>query len=88
MTYDKKAPPIGKIRKAPMKVFKCDCVNRKFAPNECGTLEVSDMGDGEFEIEGVFLNAKSVDRLLRFLLRAKVGMLTIDMKNWAKKQKK
>jgi hypothetical protein len=83
MTYDKKAP-----FKLPPISFRCDCPARKHKDYRCKSFTVYDLGDCEFEIAEVFLNKRSVDKLLKFLLRAKVGMLTIDMKNWAEKENK
>lgn len=84
MTYDKKAP----FKTYSNFLFlRCECLPRK-EKSKCQSLTVISMGDNEFEIDGCFLKSKSVDRLLKFLLRAKVGILTIDMKNWAEKEKK
>jgi hypothetical protein len=47
--------------------FKCDCVNRKYAPKECGELEVCLFLDGTAEIEGVYLNKASVKKLIAYL---------------------
>lgn len=81
MTYDKKAP----FKTYSNFLFlRCECRPRK-ERSKCQQLTVVDMGDGTFKIDGCVLKAKSVDRLLQFLLREKVGMMTIDMKKWAAK---
>jgi hypothetical protein len=83
MTHDKKAP----FKTYSNFLFlRCECLPAKYK-SKCQRLTVINMGDGDVEIDGCVLKAKSVDRLLQFLLREKVGMMTIDMKNWAKKQK-
>lgn len=48
--------------------FPCDCVAKKWRKGHCDPLRVRDMADGEFEIEGVFLNAKSVRELVALLV--------------------
>ena len=53
------------------KHFKCCCVNRKYAPKECGSLEVCLFLDGTVEIEGVYLDEKSVKRLIAYLKKKK-----------------
>ena len=73
MTHDKKAP----FKTYSNFLFlRCECLPAKYK-SKCQRLTVINMGDGTFEIDGAVLKEKSVDRLLKFLLRAKVAKMTI-----------
>lgn len=67
-------------------ILTCDCAVKKSGVKPCGKLQVLNFGNGDFEIEGVFLKPKSINKLLAFILRAKVGMLKIKVEDWGKKQ--
>jgi len=75
MTYDKKAPfkskrlsssPLSGAKNSLKLVLPCECCNRKNS-KACGSLFVIDFGDGEIELDGIFLKPKSVAKLIKFL---------------------
>ena len=76
MTYDKKAPFKGKLEKVTSISFECDCLPKKYR-SKCDKLTVYNLLDGDMEVGGVFLKPKQIDRLVKFLLRAKVAKMTI-----------
>ena len=84
MTYDKKAPfkskrlsssPLSGAKNSLKLVLPCDCCNRKNS-KACGSLFVIDFGDGDVELDGVYLNKKSVERLRKFLFWANENIKT------------
>jgi hypothetical protein len=50
-------------------ILSCDCLNKKVKP--CGKLKMLDYNDGECEINGIFLNKKSVKKLINWLVKLK-----------------
>lgn len=49
--------------------FRCECLPAKLK-SKCQRLTVINMGDGDVEIDGCVLKAKSVERLRKFLFWA------------------
>jgi hypothetical protein len=84
MTYDKKAPIVSKKYRNLFLTLRCDCPARKYKDsknksNPCRKLTVIDLSDGEVEIDGVYLKAKSVQKLLKFLLEVRRGEAIIKL---------
>jgi len=86
MTYDKKAPfkskrlsssPLSGAKNSLKLVLPCECSDKKNPKTKCPKLFIIDFSDGTFELDGVYLDKKSVDRLLKFLLRGKVGVINL-----------
>lgn len=58
-----------KIIKLPSLSFRCECAPKKLN-KKCGKLLVVDFGDGDIEIDGVYLKQKSITKLIGFLSKS------------------
>ena len=66
--------------KLPSISFRCECTPKKYQPKgHAKPLVVINMGDNEIEIGGVYLKAKSVQKLLKFLLESRRGEAIIKL---------